>query len=197
MSPADTIKSYLSGQTSLQELYEITTSNPEMEKFLEQDVVVAPYTNSGTLFTYLIGIDPSDPLITINAKDALSRMLTELNIEHHVDSSEQKSFELLLDASPTWAYLPNDYLDKLQDEVASVRGKQEKLKRAKARIAADFKYLKKPPRWIQSPAWPFSGNKPLVFVGQLDLADLMHDTGQVYVFYDQEESSYRTIAQVA
>lgn len=57
-------------------------------------------------------------------------------------------------------------------------------------------YLKKKPKWLQDSCWlnDDEGN-PLIFVGQLDISPMRHDTAYVYVFYDRNKDQYITIEQ--
>jgi hypothetical protein len=43
----------------------------------------------------------------------------------------------------------------------------------------------------------FAGDRPLVFIGQLDLGDLLHDDAQVYVFFDNSNQAFLTVKQCA
>jgi uncharacterized protein YwqG len=45
----------------------------------------------------------------------------------------------------------------------------------KEKIKTDFRYLKKQPKWLQSPEWPIGNGKPMVFLGQIDISELSHD----------------------
>jgi hypothetical protein len=36
---------------------------------------------------------------------------------------------------------------------------------------------------------------PMVFVGQLDIRGLGHDTGQAYVFFDAQQQRFHTVSQ--
>ncbi|NDV97262.1 hypothetical protein D0T84_20490 [Dysgonomonas sp. 521] len=55
--------------------------------------------------------------------------------------------------------------------------------------------LKKKPKWLQEPDWPFDEGEPLLFVGQLDISPMRHDTSYVYVFYNKKKETYLTIEQ--
>jgi hypothetical protein len=63
----------------------------------------------------------------------------------------------------------------------------------------------KRPEWIQGEEWPFSSdNKPMVFIGQIDIslkdnpesAKFFHDDTSFYVFIAQEGSEREIIVQV-
>jgi len=67
------------------------------------------------------------------------------------------------------------------------------------RVAKDFRCLNGPPEWIQAPAWPLSDGKPMIFVGQVDVArdvGIFHDDSSFYVFVGQDDRETETIIQV-
>lgn len=41
----------------------------------------------------------------------------------------------------------------------------------------------------------FAGDRPLIFIGQLDLDDLLYDDAQVYVFFDNSNQAFFTVKQ--
>ena len=60
-------------------------------------------------------------------------------------------------------------------------------------IQHHFVILVEQPRWIQSPAWPFANNRPMLFVGQIDVSrgqgvasQIFHDDTSFYVFIPAE-----------
>jgi len=65
----------------------------------------------------------------------------------------------------------------------------------KEKIKTDFRYLKKQPKWLQSPEWPVENGKPMVFLGQIDISELSHDDAQAYLFFDEERKTFYTITQ--
>ncbi|WP_174280184.1 hypothetical protein [Sphingomonas bacterium] len=50
---------------------------------------------------------------------------------------------------------------------------------------------------MQSPNWPFNGERPLFFVGQLGMGDLLHDNAQVFVFFDRDDGRLTSLIQRA
>jgi hypothetical protein len=70
-----------------------------------------------------------------------------------------------------------------------------------SRLALEFKYVDKAPRWVEEePAWPFQDGKPMTFISQAEVGDL--SPGEVvYVFGARRshgsgfETVYRVISQ--
>ena len=52
-----------------------------------------------------------------------------------------------------------------------------------------------PPKWLQEPEWPLADDVPMVFVGQVDIRGLGHDTGQAYLFFDAQQQRFHTVSQ--
>ena len=66
------------------------------------------------------------------------------------------------------------------------------------RAAGWFRCLGERPDWIQSPEWPWSGGKPMVFVGSIDAPPgTFHDEARFYVFWSPEIGSRQCVVQVA
>ncbi len=67
-------------------------------------------------------------------------------------------------------------------------------------VASCFSCIHERPRWIQGRDWQFWSNRPMVFVGQIDVsagANWLHDDAAFYVFWSPETGVTRTIVQVA
>jgi hypothetical protein len=107
-------------------------------------------------------------------------------------------FGFLLDIQPRWLdimdenFLDNYVISKIPEGLTKVK----RLAWCKSRLKELFKYDKNPPRWIQAPDWPIKDDKPLFFVGQLELKnEVFHDEGAIYVFLDTESGDFDTITQ--
>lgn len=197
MTHAETIVAYLEGRVSLADFHAQILHDEALQDFLEQDASIPPYTKPGNLFLYIMDQDVTAPGTDVNLRDALSKLLTMLGVDHAIDTSAGENYGLALDASPAWLSPPESYLRMLIAGFETLGGRREKLAFAKDRIARDFRYLKRPPKWLQAPSWPFQGDTPLLFVGQLDASGLAHDDAQIYVFFDARDGGIRTLMQVA
>ncbi len=95
-----------------------------------------------------------------------------------------------LDANPKW----------VKEELIAKSGGQtgNQLKKwLRERLLERFRYVAKPPRWLQSPSWPMGDKGPLVFLGQFDVRGYFHDDAVVYVFQDPDSGECKSIVQVA
>ncbi|CAN7570170.1 hypothetical protein [Caulobacter sp. LjRoot300] len=145
MTPTETIIEYLEGRMPLSDFYAQVLHDEALQTFLEQDASIPPYTNAGNLFLYIMDEDVSEPATDISLRDALSKLLTALGVEHQTDTSSLKTYGLALDASPAWLSLPESYIKTLIAGFETLGDKREKLAFAKDKIAKDFRYLKSRP----------------------------------------------------
>lgn len=197
MTPVEKIIAYVGGEMSLKQFYDDVMHDLPLQQLLEQAVSVPPYSDSGNLFLCMMDQDPASAGADLNIRDAMSRYLTSLGIEHRVDAAAGENLGIVLDASPAWVVLPGEYIDGLIKAFAPGASRAERLKMARERIAADFRCLKKRPKWLQDAVWPFEKGKPMIFAGQIDLAELRHDDAQLYVFVEADGPAVRTIEQSA
>ena len=55
-----------------------------------------------------------------------------------------------------------------------------------------FICMDKYPKWLQEPDWPIVDNIPAMFLGQLDISKLKHDTTYLYIFGIKNKQIYRS-----
>ena len=94
-------------------------------------------------------------------------------------------------AVPNW--LPNNchYIDNLYNQYDPHR-----LKELKKIIKEKFICYGSKPKWLQSPDWIIE-QEPLIFIGQMDVTKMYHDTTFLYIFLNKQTSSYQFITQSA
>lgn len=189
------IKDFVEGKVTPEDFRGKLYDDESFEDYFEDTKPIPPYTSRGPdIYLYLLERDFARVNDLIDIKSLLSKYLSQKGIEHKPDTSSLDLFRLVLKVQPSWLDLTSDYLTLLSKEGGHLRDKQfsDWLKRI---IKERFIYLKTPPRWLQSPDWPIENGIPLIFVGQLDVTKLYHDTSFVYVFFDKTSQSYRCIVQ--
>ena len=166
----------------------------ELQNILEEETNIAPYIDTDNLCLYILEANASSPDSALNIKDAIKRYLVKREIPFTYSDKAEKDFDVFLSAVPKWLDPPADYFADILNN--SALGSAAKKEQVKARIKKDFRCLKNPPKWIQNPAWPIEGGKPLVFAGQLEIdSEIFHDKGAVYVFLDTETGDIETVMQ--
>jgi len=102
-------------------------------------------------------------------------------VQPHCAASDH--FCLLLAAQPRWLSVDTGYLQKYVLPEAGGRSGKALREWLRTRMEQLFRYYKKPPKWVQSSAWPISDNGPMYFLGQIKLDDCehFHDEAAAYV----------------
>ncbi len=188
------IKDFLSEKITIESFFEHIYSNEDLQAELEKEVNIKPFTNSGSLFLFLMEIDISNYGCIWDAKDALSKFLEKRGVEFEVRNTEAKLYELISGCTPRWLEPPVNYLKSFVEKNESLDKKELKAL-VKDKINEDFICLKGKPKWIQAPNWPIEDDQPLVYVGELDMTSISHDTTKVFVFFNKKKNSFTNILQ--
>jgi hypothetical protein len=169
---------------------------PELEGLLSLEPPPL-YCDSGTtLFEYLIGLDYADPGDVLNARGALAEALAKRGLVVEPSEAALGDFDLILSAQPAWLDADPKYLAALLAD-APEGTREERGHWLLQKILHMFRYVTKPPHWLQSPAWPIRDSGPLVFLGQIKVEEYFHDTAAAYVFHDPATGESLTLVQVA
>ena len=134
----------------------------------------------------------------MNAVGGQTQFMDRRGIPYERVTDEYKRlFEFVLDVQPEWLDVDSEFLKRtVMDKAPPDLGKMAAKKWARERLREMFRCAAKPPRWVQSPAWPMRGDRPLVFMGQVTVEDYFHDRAVLYVFHDPETGEFETLAQV-
>jgi hypothetical protein len=197
MDPLDEIVAFVEGHTSLPTFVLRTQESHALEAVLEEDVAIRPYTDVGNLMLYILQQDWSSIAAQVSVQDALSQFLQIKGRPHTIDTSRLRLYEAVLACTPAWLRPPEFFMDRIAERAEGIPDRKALVTMVKTEIAASFRFSRKPPKWLQSPDWICVENRPLLFVGQIELGDLMHDTAQVYLFFDDVTAEVRTLIQVA
>ncbi|KAA0140876.1 hypothetical protein FYZ48_06280 [Gimesia chilikensis] len=148
-------------------------------------------------FDFIICLNYDDPGGVLNAQGAMEMFLQRKGIQFQPSTEHSDLYELMLDAQPKWLCADSAYLKSLLTDAGEMKPAELK-KWLREKLLELFKYYKKPPRWIQNPAWPINENGPMYFLGQIKLADceLFHDEAAAYLFIDTTSGVTETVIQV-
>ncbi|MBM4068143.1 MAG: hypothetical protein FJ271_04270 [Planctomycetes bacterium] len=190
---------FVEGRISEKEFEKKLYSDPDLEKLLADSSLNwhSTYIKS-TPYDYLIGLDFNDPGDICTAQGALELFLNKRGIAFRHATVHLDLLDILRDSQPKWldvdpAYVKDHILPK-----AGQRQGNELKDWLKARFRQLFRCHKKPPSWIQNPAWPINEHGPLYFLGQIKIENcsLFHDDGALYVFLDAVNGSTATLTQL-
>ncbi len=196
MDGLDKVLDFVEGRLMPSDFAEIVYRDRNMEEILNTATLIPPYTSSsGELYDFVIQTDFTNIENIINLQDALSKFLRQNSVPNNISPKLLDDFELLLKVQPKWLNIPSGYFLSLLAEAGDKKGKvlEDWLK---STITDKFKCLSKQPKWLQSPSWPIVDGVPLIFVGQLDVSNLNHDTSHVYIFFNHRDDSYTNIVQI-
>ncbi len=145
----------------------------------------------------MITLNYRNPIDVLNAESVIVKYLKEqqgMNVQ--VSSYKTDMVKLIAAVQPKWLELDPSYVQQLMQEAPEKLSKDELKKWLQCRILELFRYAKRPPKWLQAPAWPMREKKPLVFLGQITIPDYFHDEAAAYVFHDPITQQCQTIVQV-
>ncbi|MBT2371589.1 hypothetical protein [Pseudomonas fluorescens] len=194
MTAIEIIKQFVEGSISPKAFEEKVYADSAVEALLKGENNLPAYIIEPDLYTYAISQNYLNLECIYNIQTLLSGVLNKKGIAHTVEKKYEDLFNLTLKVQPKWLSLPSDYLSMLIEEQKNLSPK-ELQSWLKEKIKSDFRYLKTPPKWLQSPEWPIEGGKPMVFLGQLDISELSHDLAQAYLFFDEGKKTFHTITQ--
>jgi len=194
MIPLEVIKNFVEAKITPREFEKLLQENQELIAVLEGDFSLPSYIEESDLYTFVIGQNYSNIEHVFNVQVLLSDFLKENSVKHERNKRYEELFNVVLKVQPKWLNISFDYLSNLMNSAPLLNGKELQAW-IKEEIKNEFRCLKSPPKWLQAPCWPLEDGKPLIFVGQLDAGDLMHDTSCVYVFFNPANNTFSTLTQ--
>jgi hypothetical protein len=191
-----TLRGFAAGELQPQEFRDRLYSDPGFESFLANDPKLDP-TNyvHGSVYRFLLECDFDDPVGILDAHGAVCDFLDRNGHDYKKTGKYADFYDLVLRASPDWLAADPKYVqDQIMPEAAGRTG--HALQRwLTEQLLEKYRYVSKPPEWVQGPCWPHGAAGPLVFLGQLEIAGYFHDFGTVYVFHDPATGECQTIIQ--
>ena len=195
------ILDFVSGATTPEAFGHELRKRPEFGDLLD-DAAELPNPSYITIagcantYAFLLKLDFARLGGALNAQGALQQFMDRRHIPYVRTNEYSSLHSLLLEAQPAWLDVDTEFLR------THVLAHAPELKKAalkawvRARLLEMFRFASKPPRWIQSPAWPIQDNRPLVFLGQFTVKDYFHDEAAVYVFHDPVTGDCQSVIQV-
>ena len=188
----DIIIQFVEGNITSEKFQEHLSGNNELISILTNNIS-RPSGIGEDLYQYINRYGISTLVGKLNTIDALEKFLGENKVFFNKNTEIEKLYSLMLDIQPSWLDLPGWYVDKMLKQ-SEDKPKFELKASLKAQILEDFKFTKKP-RWIQSPNWLFVNERPLFFIGQIDISNVRHDSSQLYIFLDEITNQFHFTEQ--
>lgn len=192
--PLDIIIQFVERKMSVKDFQDYLYNNEELQKILSENITLSPYIGDN-LYYYLISQDLDTPGGLLDSLSALEEFLEKKNIEFKKNTDALKLYSLILKIQPKWIDLPNWYMSKILKISGGKKGRELEVF-LREKIKQDFKYIDRPPKWLQSPQWLYEKEVPLLFVSQTDITKIRHDTAQLYIFLDEINNKFCLIEQM-
>ena len=194
----ETLQRFVAGEIDAprfrEELY---ASYEAFEAFLENDPDLGRQSNyvDGSAFQFIMDCDLDDPGGVLDAQGAVCDYFDRNQIQYKKSSKHPDLFDLILDVAPKWVDPDQKYVNETILPKAGDRSGKELRSWLTDELKKHYRFVKKPPVWIQGAHWPQGGEGPMVFLGQLDIEDYFHDNSSVYVFIDESSGQTQTLIQ--
>lgn len=187
---------FVSGVSSPEDFEKYLYSSKTMESTLELSPVAVPDNYWGSdIYHSLISLDYQDVGQLLNAQSIIEEFLDDKKIKFQHCKDFCDAYEVLLGGSPKWLEIdPTFFSKKYKDKLAGMSKKEAK-RALKELLLNDFRFIKKPPTWLQSPNWPIINDIPAVFLGQINVDSYFYHNTAFYVFFDEENNKNITLKQ--
>jgi hypothetical protein len=190
------LRQFAAGEIGPSEFRDRLYSNPGFESFLANDPNLGPANyvgRSAYLFLLECDLDTTDGVL--DAHGAICDFLDRNGYEHTRTSRYADFHDLVLQVSPGWVDPDLKFVQDLITSEAGGRTGDELKEWLAGKLLEKYRYVSKPPEWIQNPCWPHGATSPLVFLGQIEVAGYFHDFASVYVFHDPATGGCQSIIQ--
>jgi len=200
MEAMEIVLHYVSGEMDTSTFQEAIYNDTELEKLLSDPSVSWHGTyvekRAVNLYYYLIELNYSSAGDRLDAVNALELFLQKKGIHYTKNDKHVELYKLMLDTQPKYLDVDSAFFEKNILPADKNISKTELKNIIRKNYKKHFKYQNKPPVWVQNPDWIIKNDKPLFFVGQLNLKhETFHDEGAVYVFLDTETGDIETVKQ--
>jgi len=189
----DIIVRFVERKMSTEEFLKNLYENQQLEELLSEKPTFESYVGDN-LYLYLIEKNMHNLEDLIDSLGGLKRFLKSKQVDFEENDEDLKLHSLVLSSQPNWVDLPSFYIQKLLEVAGAKKGVELKTF-LKEEIKKRFRCMKGAPRWLQGASWVFIDEEPLLFIGQLDITEMRHDTSRLYVFLDEKTGAYHTVEQ--
>lgn len=192
------IKNFVAGEISAAEFKKYLYSSVDIENFLSNDPALGANNYVWpSVYQFLLREDLDRVGGAYNCQGALADFMDRNGYKYDRTDVYEKRFNLILNSQPKWLDVPDDWIEK--NILSRAEGRAGKVLKewVKAEILQAFKYVTKPPSWLQSPSWPIRDGRPLVFLGQIKVDNYFHDTASIYIFHDPSTNKTENVVQTA
>lgn len=193
----DIILDFVEGRVEIAEFEQALYNDPEVEKALSDD----PNRPRGgyvgaSLYRWLLEQDLRRSGSVLDIHGELRDFLHRQGVPFTPVTDADDTYAAILNALPQWLSM-NEFISSELIPRSEGRRKAALTSWIRAEVKQRFRYVSRPPSWVQSPDWPIGPNGPLVFLGQVAVLDYFHDEAAVFVFHDPASGEFQTVVQVS
>jgi len=200
MNAIDILLQFVAGEIDAKEFENELYTNEELGQLLQDSTINWSGTyieKSLNLYYYLIELNYSRIEDKVNAIGALELFFKRKDIKYSETNKHNELYDLILTTQPKYIDIDSSFFEKFILPENRNLSKTELKQLIKDNFNKYFKYQNKPPKWIQNPAWIIRDDKPLYFIGQLELKnDIFHDNGFVYIFANTKTGEIESVKQL-
>lgn len=187
---------FAEGKIEIEKFIDMLVSVDAFEKYLKDDCDLQRGSYiGGSTYDYVIGENITRLEGQLNIHGAICEHLDRKKVKYSPTPKYEEIHSLLVSSQPVWLDIDSSFFKEVILGNNQCLNKSELKKRIKENIKRQFKYVSNPPKWIQNPMWPINENIPMLFLGQLDVKNYLHDDSVVYVFYDEMNGETKVIIQ--
>lgn len=193
------LKNFTEGTISDKEFEKQLFENSKLEALLSDETLNwhGTYLAKTNPYLYLLELKIQSIEGRLNAQGVAELFLTKKGVEFAPHEKYSDDYDLILSSQPKYIDADMAFIEKHilpKDRTQTQTALKSTIKK---RFDELFKFQAKPPKWIQNPEWLIVNEKPLFFLGQIEIkkCGLFHDDGAVYLFVDQETKEIKTVKQ--
>lgn len=189
--PLNIIKALVENGFDRQQLEQALYHDDALIAYLESIHGIPNYSQMPSAYHELLTEDFARADGRLNVLGIFEKILSAMNVNYQANQATIKDLSFIMDAAPPWLPSHLDYVSALYE-----RHKPLSKAEFKALLLTHFPCLNKRPKWLQGADWIVQ-DKPLIFVGQLDVSALHHDTTYLYTFFNPDTGAYAYLTQSA
>ena len=199
MDTETALKQFVAGQIGPKEFEQLLYADPDrFESYLDNDPNLSAANDvNGSVFQCLLYCNYDTIGGVLDAQGAIADYFERNGIACERDTTASNLYDMLLEVQPDYVGVDPEWLIEHYSKYREWSDVDARRAWLKVRVREDFRYVKNPPEWIQSPAWPVGRDGPMIFMGQIEVEDFFHDEAAIYIFYDPATGCCESIIQVA
>ena len=186
------MQNFMNGKLSTIEFWDLYTKDKTIKTLLLKDVNSASLKYLYNPITIEEIFNPQSLNDRYGLFDMILTYLHKHKIPYQDNNADSKLIDFIHMCQPSWLDIRDEiFWTNILSNIDSNLSKSKKKIIVKEQILSMFKYIKNPPKWVQSPEWPFNENGvPLRFIKQSTDGDLVK-----YLFMDEQTKKEVVVEQ--